>query len=110
MIENTVGDLARIPFIRENPVFQQFLQIEGKEGPFRSLALADTVSMGRRPTQKLSMSSNYRIPNRLTSLDQMVDTNSDLFGDDSPKFSSMKDSISQDLQAHKKPPRGFTKN
>ena len=27
LIENTIVDLARIPFIRENPVFQSFLHI-----------------------------------------------------------------------------------
>lgn len=47
LIENTIVDLARIPFIRENPVFQSFLHIESKDSPFRSLALPDHSMLSR---------------------------------------------------------------
>lgn len=64
LIENTFVDLARIPFIRDNQVFQDFLEIERIQTDIPFLrSLTSTVGL---PSQKmslqLSIGSNFNMP------------------------------------------------
>ena len=55
MIENTLVDLIRIPFIRDNNVLQTFFELESQDKPLqRSLTLSPNLS-AKQTQQKFTM-------------------------------------------------------
>jgi hypothetical protein len=91
LLQDIFNDLARIPFIRENQVFQQFFELERL--PFTrtnvSMVLPDFSPVIKSNQKPPLASSNYKIPDRLTRLEEVMDEDETVLND----FSPLKDDV-----------------